>query len=91
MGAKMGNLIVCLTMCYIEERLFVQFDGTCHILYKRYMVRAAKGPICEIHNFIKYVCNFYLSLKFTHGNFNPLVTVLDLKFCVNNCKIFCDI
>ena len=90
MGTKIRPSVACLFMGYLAELLFVQYEHTTTILYKRYIDNTVGAGLCfqkELQGFINFLTNFNPSINYTHTLSDKTVTFLDLQLTIDNIHI----
>ena len=86
MGTKMGPNYANLFVCYVEEKIFNQFNGPKPELFGRY-IGSHPAPKMNRNEFIGFVNSFHSALKFTWEISETSVTFLDLNISVQDNKL----
>ena len=86
-GAKIGPIIACLFMGYLEKWFFTLHEHSTQILCKRYIddtVTAASCSEKERQCFINFVTNFNPSVKYTYSISDNAFTFFDLQLTMGS-------
>ena len=87
MGTKIGPIVACIFMGYLEELFSADYEHATPMQCKRYIdniVGDASCPEKELQCFIDHLTNFNTSIKYTYTISNNTVTFLDLQLTIDN-------
>ncbi len=86
----MGSNYACLSVGYVESKMFEEYQGNKPQLYKRYIddvLGASFGTRQDLENFIQFCSTYHPALSYTFEISESSISFLDLRLSISGDKV----